>query len=139
MASIVKLALQDNDGGTAFSWAFQTSDVFRITSTLPDDKNEYADVNTGIEINFSGLVDIENAEKYFEIPPLASRTFKKYRSTLIFVPTNPLNTNTVYTKGFNPADGAALSEGKSFKFKSQLLVILLIKLSRNILLFLLSF
>ena len=122
-ASIVKLALHDNDGGTAFSWAFQTSDVFRITSTLPEDKNEYVDVNTGIEINFSGLVDTENAEKYFEICPLASGTFKKYRSSLIFVPNYPLDTNTVYTvtfkKGFESADGAVLSEGKSFKFKTR--------------------
>ncbi|HNX63621.1 MAG TPA: Ig-like domain-containing protein [Oscillospiraceae bacterium] len=123
MASIVKLSLHDNDGGTAFSWAFQTSDVFRITSTLPEDKSEYVPVDSGIEINFSVLVDIKNAEKYFEISPLASGTFKQYRSTLVFVPTNPLNTDTVYTvtfkEGFKSADGAVLSKGTSFKFKTQ--------------------
>lgn len=49
--SLVNIELDDENGTTVGKWAFQTEDVFRVTSTYP--MGDYASSNTGIEIAFN--------------------------------------------------------------------------------------
>jgi len=122
-SSIVNLTLKDNDGNIEFSWAFQTADTFRIKSVVPADKSTYVPVTAGVEIEFSMPLDTEKAQSYFEITPQISGNFKSYRSTLVFIPDNDFETDTVYTvnikAGMPSIDGIALSEGTKFSFKTE--------------------
>jgi len=120
--SIVKLELKDADGEITRRWAFQTTGVYKITSTLPADEGMNVPVKTGIEINFSEETDASALEGYFEIEPDVAGRFEKHRNTVVFVPTSDLKYETVYTvtvkKGVTSAGGAVLNERVTFKFKT---------------------
>ena len=120
--SIVKLNLMDTDGATARRWAFQTTGIFRITSTLPADETTSVPTNTGIEIAFSYEVHAADMDDYFTIEPEVAGRFQKFRNTVVFIPDFWLQEATVYTitvkAGLPSVDGAKLTESVSFKFKT---------------------
>lgn len=120
--SVVKLSLLDEYGGASKSWAFQTSDTYRITSTMPYNEGMYVPVDTGIEITFSQITEVSEIENYFEIVPEVSGRFERHRSTVVFVPDEELLYNTVYTvkvkSGLTSADGYVLDGDLIFKFKT---------------------
>lgn len=121
--TLVRLTYQ-NESATPHKWAFQTKQVFNVVSTLPDDKTEYVPVDTGIEVTFSQVgVEPETLKNYFAIAPHVEGTFEKHRSTLVFVPSEPLAYKTLYTvtvkAGFPAASGETLAEDKSFSFVTQ--------------------
>lgn len=121
--SMAVLTLNNSEGQAEYKWAFQTEGEVKVTSTYPADGSEYAGVDTGIEITLTSRVSTENAEDYFEIVPPVKGKFSAYRNTLYFVPDNFLEPAAYYTvtlkKGFTTADGAALSEDCSFRFRTE--------------------
>ncbi len=79
-----------------YAWAFQVTDVLSVLRTLPGDKTSGVPVNTGIEVTFSseGMTDISSA---FDISPSVAGRFEQHGRTVVFVPTKPLQPQTVYT------------------------------------------
>ncbi len=119
---IVKLLLGDGKGNTVYSWAFQTADVFRAVSVLPEDKSTYASVDSGIEIQMTYPADLDKAARFFEISPAVGGKFVSYSSTLVFVPDQELERDTVYAvtvkKGLPSIDGEELAEDVVFSFRT---------------------
>ncbi|MDZ7798665.1 MAG: Ig-like domain-containing protein [Patescibacteria group bacterium] len=105
-----------------FAWAFQTKDIFKITSTLPRDKATSVPLDSGIEITFSHE-NYENYEDYIEIQPKPEGNFKKYRKTLVFVPKSlkPATLYTVKIKKGLPLAGTdkKLSKEIVFRFETE--------------------
>lgn len=120
--TVTVLSVADENGDTAYKWAFQTEGSFEVRGTYPADGASYADVSTGIEITFTAAVDTKNAKDYFEIIPPVDGRFEKHRSTLYFIPSDYLEPSTDYTvkikKDFPSADGAPLKEDFSFSFQT---------------------
>lgn len=81
-----------------FSWAYQVKDEFKVYGSLPGDKTANVPINTGIEINFSHEnFDTKDAEKHFTLTPTTEGTFEQHNRVLVFVPTNGLQSGTIYT------------------------------------------
>lgn len=121
--SMAVLTLNNSEGQTEYKWAFQTEGDVKVTSTYPTDGSEYAGIDTGIEITLTSRASAENAEDYFEIVPPVKGKFSAHRNTLYFVPDKDLEPATYYTvklkRGLPTADGAALSEDCSFRFRTE--------------------
>lgn len=121
--SMAVLSLVNSEGQTDYKWAFQTEGDVKVSSTYPRDGSEYAGVDTGIEMTLTSRASAEKAEDYFEIYPPVSGKFTAHRNTLYFIPDNDLESDTYYTvnlkKGLPTADGAALSEDCSFRFRTE--------------------
>ena len=80
------------------TWAFQTSVRFEITSTLPRNQAIHVPVRTGIEINFStGNQGEINIEDYFSIYPYVEGRFIYRDAIAIFMPTDALDYQQIYT------------------------------------------
>lgn len=120
---LVKLAAADENGDIRDSWAFQTTEAFRIKSTYPADGAESVYVDSGIEIEFSSPVNAENAKNYFEITPALDGRFTTHRNTLYYIPSEEMKTNTVYTVTVKPGLSSALSgeltEERVFSFHTR--------------------
>ena len=121
---LVRINALGGNGETERRWAFQTTDIFKITSTLPSDEGKYVPFNTGIEITFSSAVNPSDMPGYFNIEPDIPGHFERNMNTIVFVPDKYLNDDTVYTvtvsPGLNSADGVSLEEGRVFKFKTEI-------------------
>lgn len=128
---LVKLAAADEKGDIRDSWAFQTTEKFKIKSVYPADGKEYVSIDSGIEIEFSSPVDIESAKEHFEITPApnGSYEFESHRNTLYYIPTSDrylsssrMRQDTVYTvtlkKGLKSALSGELEKDFSFEFKT---------------------
>lgn len=119
---IVKVLLGDGYGNTVNSWGFQTEDEFRVLSTVPADLSTYVLPETGIEISLTAQADLSKVSDYFEVTPSVSGTFTNYSTTLVFVPSETLKKNTIYTvrvkAGLPSADGTALAEETVFSFRT---------------------
>ncbi|HOJ12592.1 MAG TPA: Ig-like domain-containing protein, partial [Clostridiales bacterium] len=83
------------EDGYDITWTFQTSAMFKITSSFPDDKTTNVPVNTGIEIYFSHE-EYEDPSNYFEIIPKVKGSFERHKKALVFVP-QELKKATLYT------------------------------------------
>lgn len=120
---LVKLVVTDENGDVRDSWAFQTTEAFRIKSTYPADGAESVYVDSGIEIEFSTPADAKNAEKYFEIAPALKGRFTTHRNTLYYIPEEEMKTDTTYTVTVKPGLKSALSgeltEALSFSFRTR--------------------
>lgn len=128
---LVKLAAADEKGDIRDSWAFQTTEKFKIKSVYPADGKEYVSIDSGIEIEFSSPVDIESAKEHFEITPApnGSYEFESHRNTLYYIPASDrylsssrMRQDTVYTvtlkKGLKSALSGELEKDFSFEFKT---------------------
>ncbi len=123
-SSLIKLSLNGEDGETEYRWAFQTAaGEFKSESVFPADKSSGVSVSTGIEIEFNDIPDAKSAEDYFEITPYRKGRFEVHGKTLVFVPAESLEYNSVYKvslkKGMLSAAGKALEEDISFRFKTE--------------------
>lgn len=120
--SLVKLAAADEKGDVRDSWAFQTTEKFKIKSVYPADGKEYVSIDSGIEIEFSSPVDIESAKEHFEITPALNGRFETHRNTLYYIPSEKMKSGTAYRvtvkKGLKSALSGELEEDFSFEFKT---------------------
>lgn len=120
--SLVKLAAADEKGDIRDSWAFQTTEKFKVKSVYPADGSESVSKTSGIEIEFSSPADAESVKEYFEITPALEGRFETHRNTLYYIPTRSMETNTVYTvtvkKGLRSSLSGELEEDFSFEFKT---------------------
>jgi hypothetical protein len=120
--SIVRVVLLDRDGTASRRWAFQTTAIFKILSSLPAHEGENVPVNTGIEINFSAEINPNVMTDYFSIEPRVNGRFERFRNTIVFVPAQSLQPDTVYTvtvkAGLPSTDGLILNNGLTFAFKT---------------------
>jgi len=82
------------------TWAFQTTVRFELLSTLPRNQATNVPVRTGIEFNFS-INGETNIEDRFSIYPAIEGRFIHRDNTAVFMPTNPLNYNQIYTVTIN--------------------------------------
>ncbi len=120
--SIYNVSLNDKNTGEKKSWAFQTKRQFRVIRTMPRDKSVGIPLNSGIEITFSND-GLENADRYFEISPKVNGRFEWNKKTLVFVPENDLDADTIYTvtikKGLRVAGSKdELQNDYSFRFQT---------------------
>ncbi|MCL2528437.1 MAG: Ig-like domain-containing protein [Defluviitaleaceae bacterium] len=108
-------------GMQSTSHAFQTMDIFRITSTTPATHTHGIPVNTGIEVTFSQALE-GNFEDAFTIDPPVQGSFIQRGNTHIFVP-DGLAYQTAYTvtisQTLESTMGYTLAEEFSFTFTTQ--------------------
>ena len=105
------------------SFAFQTIDIFRITSTTPMNNVHGVPENSGIEITFSqGLSSDSNFSDFFTIDPAVNGRFIVRDNTHIFMPES-LSPQTRYTvtieRGIQSEAGETLEEDFTFVFNTQ--------------------
>ncbi len=120
---IVKLGALGKYGDVLDSWAFQTTETFKVKSTYPEDGSRDAYTDTGIEIEFSTPPSFENIEDYLEISPPVEATFSTYGNTVCVIPSrNELENDTAYTvtlkKGLKAVYSGELTEDYSFSFRT---------------------
>ncbi len=117
--TVVRVEVADENGNPCDSWAFQTTEPFKIKSTYPADDAESVYSNAGIEIEFS-TVPSADAARYVEISPAVEYTTQFHRNTLYIIPTEGLEQGTEYTvtlkERLPSEDGQALAESYSFSF-----------------------
>lgn len=121
--SIYQFALNDKEGNSDFSWAFQTKKEFSVQRTLPRDKGTGVPVNSGIEITFS-YEGMDNLDDYFEITPKVNGRFEYHKKVAVFVPES-LDYGTVYTVKIKKGLGLKGSSEKTnkdttFQFQTQM-------------------
>ncbi|HYF93251.1 MAG TPA: Ig-like domain-containing protein [Symbiobacteriaceae bacterium] len=78
-----------------YQWSFQTQAAFRILGTLPRDQAAGVPANTGIEIIFSHE-NFADPGALFAISPAVAGRFERHKKTLVFAPTEPLKSGTIY-------------------------------------------
>lgn len=121
--SLVKVAVSDEKGDVRDSWAFQTTESFRVKSVYPADGSEYVSNNSGIEIVFSSPPDVKCASEYFTVTPAVAGKFQVHRNTLYYIPSGKMKKDTVYTvtvkKGFKSDLSGELEEDFTFEFKTE--------------------
>lgn len=84
------------------SFVFQTDSALIVKSVLPADLAVAVPLNTGIEVSFSEpLGKGINISDYFILSPETEGEYSVYPDgkTVVFVPKDPLEKNTVYTVG----------------------------------------
>lgn len=120
--AVVKLALNNDNGGEVYSWAFQTEDDFRLKSYYPDNGSDYVSCDTGIEFEFTAVPDAKKAEEYFSVSPEVKGRFMTVRNTLVFIPNGGFKNGSVYNvtlkEGLPSVDGIAATEGCTFSFRT---------------------
>lgn len=120
--SLVRLAAADEKGDVRDSWAFQTTEKFRVKSVYPADGSEYVSKESGIEIEFSSPADAESAKDNFEITPALKGRFETHKNTLYYIPSENMKLETVYTvtvkKGMRSSVSGELEEDYTFEFKT---------------------
>lgn len=113
--------LSDSPYPKEYNWAYEVSDGFRITGTLPGYQEAGVPTNTGIEINFTHYGVTEAAfEDAFSITPAVSGQFSVDGKTGIFAPSGGLKESTIYTvtvAGDLALDEKTLGEAYEFQFE----------------------
>ena len=102
------------------SIAFQTADIFRITSTSPANHAHSVPQDAGIEITFSQPL-ADNFEDFFSIEPPVGGRFLQRDNTHIFVPDGlELGTRYVVTiaRGLVSIRGEVINDEHSFAFNT---------------------
>jgi hypothetical protein len=116
----------DEDGNQRerdFAWAYQIKDRFKVLHSIPRDFGTGVPVNTGIEITFSHD-NYANFGDYFSIEPKVEGKFEQHGRTMVFVPFEPLKSDSLYTVKLNaglPLNGSSetLMGDYSFTFETQ--------------------
>lgn len=112
-------------GRENFSWAFQTQSDFQVMRTLPGNKTVGVPLDTGIEITFTHEnFDLAKVKKFFQISPQVEGRFEQHKKTLVFVPQQQLQPETLYTvtlrKGLTLLGSKeTLAEDYSFSFETK--------------------
>ncbi len=107
-----------------YSWAYEVSDGFRVTGTLPGIQEAGVPTNTGIEVYFThNGVDESAFENAFSISPAINGTFSVEGKTGIFAPSGGLKEATIYTVTIDGSLGLSseentLGEAYSFEFET---------------------
>lgn len=107
-----------------FSFSYQVKNDFKIFSTIPDNFASYVPLNTGIEIKFNNEnFDFENIKNFFEISPKTEGRFEKHARSLVFIPSDKLKENTIYTVKIKSGikiinSDLKLNEDKVFSFET---------------------
>lgn len=96
--TVYRLSVGDPENPSS-SFAFQTSDAFRVRSFFPADGARDVPTDTGIEVAFTEAVDPEGLSGYLKIHPATEGHFQlsSDRKTVIFVPEQPLKSDTLYS------------------------------------------
>lgn len=89
--------LKDSPYPMEYSWAYQVSDQFRLTGTLPADQETSIPTNSGIEFlfNFRGVL-AEDLTEHFTIEPYVSGYFEVTDKTGVYIHDGLLE-ETIYT------------------------------------------
>lgn len=119
-------AVQKEDGSSVerdFSWAVQTKDVFRVTSSVPANGANGVPVNIGIEFNLS-QENWEEPAAFFSMEPKVEGRFERHGRSLTFVPAKPLAYGRLYTvtlkKGLKVQNSSlGLASDAVLKFETQ--------------------
>ena len=122
----IPAAIEHADGSVTnkdFTWAVQTRNVFRVTSSVPADHVSFVPVNTGIEFTLNQQ-NWEDPAPYFSITPAAEGRFEAHNRSLTFVPAKPLAYGQLYTvtlkKGLKLKDSeTALEQDAVVRFETQ--------------------
>ncbi len=117
--TVVRVEVADENGNPCDSWAFQTTEPFKVKSTYPADDAESVYSNAGIEIEFTAPPSA-NAADFVEISPNTAYNAQFHRNTLYLIPTEGLEQGTEYNvtvkKELSSQDGGFLPEDYSFSF-----------------------
>lgn len=118
--TVYTFEVKDSQGKTIQSFAFQTKGDLLVSRVYPDDRSEWVNPETGIEIVFNAEnVDLSAG---FEIMPPVTGKFTSSGSTSIFVPTEPLAYGSIYRvtikAGLTSEDGRVLQEPYEFTFET---------------------
>lgn len=117
--TVVQIQVADENGSPCDSWAFQTTEPFKIKSTYPANGSDSVYSNAGIEIEFSAP-PAQDSSSFVEINPAVGFRTQIHRNTLYIVPENELEQGTEYyvtvKEGLASEDGQTLSESLTFSF-----------------------
>lgn len=117
---VYTFGVQNLQGVTVQSFAFQTISDLMVSSTYPADGMTYVTPDSGIEITFNASqVDLQ---QHFEIQPPVSGQFLTRDFTTIFQPDQPLEDGSIYRvsvkAGAAAANGQQLMEDYQFTFET---------------------
>ncbi len=120
---IVKLGALGKYGDVIDSWAFQTTEAFKVKSCYPADGSHDVYNDTGIEIEFTAPPSTADIEDYIEIDPPVDVQFSLHRKTLCLIPPYiGLKSDAAYTvtlkKGLKGLYNGELTEDYSFSFRT---------------------
>ena len=118
---VYKVALAQDD--IPLQWAFQVRSPFQVLSTLPRDKGTQVPLDSVVEIGFN-RDDLGDATGKFSIHPSVDGRFELHDDLLVFVPTQALQANTIYTvtldETYSITDGSeTLPKDVSFVFETK--------------------
>jgi len=80
--TVYNILLAENSYEPPLSWAFQTRNSFRVSSTFPADEARYVPVNSGIELHFSQPV--ANIDQFVGISPQINGKLSQFDQKTIF-------------------------------------------------------
>lgn len=106
--TLYNLTLGDSRVQLPRTWAFQTVRPVGIRSSYPSHGTTYFPVDGGLEFSLSHT-DLDISE-HFSIDPPVEGSWEKHNSTQVFLPSQPLESDTLYTVTISP--GATCSAGK---------------------------
>src|SRR3989344_541813 len=95
--AVYSISIEEGDiAARDYGWAYQVKAPFQIVSSLPRHQAVSVPTNTGIEITFNREL-IKDPEKHIKFAPEISGTFSVRRDTVVFVPSQKLMENSIYT------------------------------------------
>gem|GEM_PF-1040318 len=120
--TVYNILIAENDYEPPMSWAFQTKNSFRVTSTFPANDGRAVPVESGIELHFSQ--DVADISKYVGFSPmLTGRCERVDDKTVVFMPGDAMEYDTTYTitlaADIRSQSNDALPEEYSFSFTTQ--------------------
>lgn len=121
---VYRFELVRADGTTEAAWAVQAAWPLRVASTLPRDATSDVPRDTGIEIAFDQPgVRLADFRSHFSITPDVAGRVEQHGLTFVFVPTNPLARNTLYTVIVRhglplPGTGMTLADDAKIRFET---------------------
>ncbi len=81
-----------------YSWAYQVRQTFMIVGTYPRDQVTNFPLYSGLEVTFSQAgVSAKDFQQHFQISPNVPVKFEVHGRTLVAVPQQPLQEQTLYT------------------------------------------
>lgn len=117
--TLYNLTIGDETVQQPRTWAFQTQRAVGITGSLPANNSQYVPLDTGIEIALSHM-DLQVAP-VFAIEPPTPGTWTRYKTTAVFMPSEPLEPETLYTVTIGAGAQSAFGttqEAYTFRFRT---------------------
>jgi len=105
-----------------YSWAYQVKAPFQVVATLPRDKARYVPADSAVEITFN-REGLSNFEQAIHISPAVPGKFEARNETVVFIPSQPLRPETIYTVTVEPTVAVfgsddRLNEPAVFRFET---------------------